>query len=219
MGIDEAGRGPAIGPMVIAAVALDSKAAGALTRAGLRDSKSFGAGEEAHAIRLELAAEIRVRAKFVASIEIEHSEIDARVVRHELNVLERELAARLIAQAPEVHRIIADGKRMFGPLSQRFVQFESRDFAEAHHASVAAASVIAKTIRDQRFAAIRARYEAEFGPIAGNGYVNAGTRKFIRAFVERYGRLPDETRRSWPHPYVADLIGDVRPPGPQLVLM
>jgi ribonuclease HII len=219
LGIDEAGRGPAIGPMVIAAVALDSRAAAALTRSGLRDSKSFGAGEEAHAIRLQLAAEIRTRAKFVASIEIEHTEIDARVVRHELNLLERELATRLISQAPECHRIIADGKRMFGPLTQRFVQFESLDYAEEHHASVAAASVIAKTIRDARFAAIRARYESEFGPIIGGGYANAGTRRFIRAYVERYGRLPEETRRSWPHPYVADLIGDVRPAGPQLCLM
>jgi len=155
----------------------------------------------------------------VESIEIEHTEIDARVVRHELNLLERELATRLISRAPECHRIIADGKRMFCPLSQRFVQFESLDYAEEHHASVAAASVIAKTIRDARFAAIRARYEAEFGPIIGGGYANAGTRRFIRAYVERYGRLPEETRRSWPHTYVADLIGDVRPAGPQLCLM
>ena len=44
LGIDEAGRGPAIGPMVMAAVAIDSKAAAALSRKGLRDSKSFGAG-------------------------------------------------------------------------------------------------------------------------------------------------------------------------------
>ena len=47
LGIDEAGRGPTIGPMVMAAVAIDSKAAAALTRKGLRDSKAFGAGDEA----------------------------------------------------------------------------------------------------------------------------------------------------------------------------
>jgi ribonuclease HII len=218
LGIDEAGRGPAIGPMVIAAVALDSRTAGVLTRKGLRDSKAYGAGDDAHAVRTVVAKEIRQRAIFVAAIEVEHHEIDARVARNELNVLERELAARLIDQAPACDKIIADGKRMFAALATRFQQFLSVDRAEEHHASVAAASVVAKVIRDDRFNAIRARYEADFGPIAGGGYANAATRRWLRAFAERHGRLPDEARRSWPYPYIADLIGDVRPPTPQVDL-
>jgi ribonuclease HII len=215
LGIDEAGRGPAVGPMVIAAVALDSRSAAALTRAGLCDSKTYGAGDEAHAIRQGLAQQIRGRARFVSLIEVEHTEIDLRVLRNELNVLERELAVRLIDQAPAVDRIIADGKQMFAQLRQRYANFESHDRAEARHASVAAASVIAKVARDERFARIRARYESELGPIAGGGYANAATRRWLRAYAERYGRLPDEARLSWPHPYVEDLIGCVRPRAPQ----
>jgi ribonuclease HII len=218
LGIDEAGRGPAIGPMVMAAVAIDSRTAAVLTRKGLRDSKAYGAGNDAHAIRTELAAEIRARATFIATIEIEHDEIDRRVSRKELNVLEREIATKLIEQAPTCDKIIADGKRMFSALCVRYSQFISVDRAEDHHASVAAASVVAKVIRDDRFNAIRQRYEPELGPIAGGGYANAATRKWVRDFVERYGRLPDEARRSWPYPYVADLIGDTRPPGPQVEL-
>ena len=218
LGIDEAGRGPSVGPMVIAAVALDSRTAATLTRAGLCDSKSYGAGEEAHATRCALAQQIRRRAVFVALIEVPHTEIDQRVSRHELNVLERELATQLIEQAPTVHRIIADGKRMFAALGQRYAHFESHDRAEDKHASVAAASVIAKVLRDERFAQIRARYETELGPITGGGYANAATRRWLRAYAERYGRLPDETRLTWPHPYVEDLIGNVRPPGPQAEL-
>ena len=222
LGIDEAGRGPAIGPMVMGAVALDTKAAAALTRAGLRDSKSYGAGEEAHAIRCELAAKIRERATFVTTIVVPHGEIDQRVVRNELNVLEREVAAKMIDQAlaatPGVTRIIADGKRMFAPLAARYDVFESHDHGEDVHAAVAAASVVAKVLRDDLYAGIRARYEAEFGTIRGGGYSNAATRAFLIAFVERYKRLPDECRRSWPHPYVAHLIGDVRPPAPQASL-
>jgi ribonuclease HII len=210
LGIDEAGRGPAVGPMVMAAVALDSRDAAALTRKGLRDSKAYGAGDDAHQLRTELAAEIRKRAKFVMTIEIEHSEIDDRVSRNELNVLERETAIKMISHAPECDKIIADGKRMFSALCLRYSQFISVDHAEDHHAAVAAASVVAKVIRDDRFNAIRLRYEPELGPIAGGGYANAATRKWLRAYVERYGRLPDETRKSWPHPYVHDLIGDTR---------
>jgi len=218
LGIDEAGRGPAIGPMVMAAVAIDSRQAAVLTRKGLCDSKSYGAGEDAHAIRSALAVEIRSRATFVATIEVEHTEIDDRVSRGELNVLERELATKLIEQAPACDRIIADGKRMFAALGARFDNFESHDRGEEKHASVAAASVIAKVLRDDRFAAIRRRYEAELGPIAGGGYANAATRQWVRAYVERHNKLPDEARRSWPFPYIVDLIGDQRMPGPQAEL-
>jgi ribonuclease HII len=218
LGIDEAGRGPSVGPMMMAAVALDSRSAAALTRAGLCDSKSYGAGDDAHAIRSELAVQIRARARFVALVEVAHTEIDQRVSRNELNVLEREVATRLIEQAPIVDRIIADGKRMFAALGQRYSHFESHDRAEERHASVAAASVIAKVARDERFAEIRARYETDVGPITGGGYANAATRRWLRAYVMRYGRLPDETRLTWPHPYVEDLIGNVRPPGPQAEL-
>src|SRR4029078_1625052 len=99
---EEAARGPAVARMVAAAVALDSRNAASLTRKGLCDSKTYGAGDDAHATRSSLAVEIRKRAVFVATIEIEHTEIDSRVIRNELNVLERELATKLIEQAPRV---------------------------------------------------------------------------------------------------------------------
>jgi len=212
LGIDEAGRGPSIGPMIMAAVAIDSRTAAVLTRKGLRDSKTYGAGDDAHAIRCDLAAEIRARAVFVATIEVEHSEIDARVCRGELNVLEREKATLLIDQAPTVDKIIADGKRMFAPLGARYENFVSCDRAEEEHAAVAAASVVAKALRDTRFDAIRRRYEDDCGPITGGGYANAATNRWIRVYVEKYGRLPEEARRTWPYPCVEDLIGDQRPP-------
>ena len=159
---------------------------------------------------LELAAEVRLRATFIVHIEVEHTEIDQRVCRGELNVLERELATKMIDQAPACDKIIADGKRMFAALGLRYPQFIWCDRAEDTHASVAAASVVAKVIRDDRFNAIRPRYEPEFGPITGGGYANAATRKWLRAYVERYGKLPQEARLSWPYP-LADLLGTVRP--------
>jgi ribonuclease HII len=224
LGIDEAGRGPAIGPMVMSAVALDSKAASALTKAGLRDSKTYGAGDDAHEIRRELAARIRERATFVTVRVLLHDEIDRRVVRNELNVLEREVATTMIDEAlaampkNRCGRIIADGKRMFAPLAARYDGFESHDRGEDRHASVAAASVIAKAMRDELYAQIRGRYEPEFGAIAGGGYANAGTQRFVEAYAKRYKRLPDEFRRTWPCPYVSHIVGDVRPPAPQASL-
>jgi ribonuclease HII len=219
MGLDEAGRGPALGPMVMAVVALDTRAAAALSRAGLADSKSFGSDEDARARRTELATRVRATARFVAIEEVSVEEIDRRVANNELNVLEREVAVRLLADAPAADRIIADGRRMFAPLCARIPRLEAHDEAESRHAAVAAASVVAKVLRDQRWDEIRRRYHAEFGDIPGGGYVNDGTRAFLRAYATRYRALPPEARRSWPHPYVHDIIGDQRPPGRQMSLL
>jgi ribonuclease HII len=197
LGIDEAGRGPILGPMVMAAVALDTSAARALSRAGLADSKQFGVGPDARARRAELAALIRARACFVTVEVIHAEEIDARVAHNELNVLERERAVRMIEQAPPRDRILLDGAQMFAPLRERFPELRAYDRGEDRHAAVAAASVVAKDLRDAWFVDMAARYRAEFGEVSGGGYVNAGTRAFLRAYRDRHGCLPPEARRSW----------------------
>ena len=197
LGIDEAGRGPILGPMVMAAVALDTGAARALTRAGLADSKQFGVGPDARARRAELAALVRSRACFVAVEIVEAEEIDARVAHNELNLLERERAVRMIEQAPPCARILADGARMFGELRDRFPALRAYDRGEDRHASVAAASVVAKDLRDAWFVGMVERYRADFGEISGGGYINPATRAFLRAYRARHGCLPPEARRSW----------------------
>jgi ribonuclease HII len=197
LGIDEAGRGPILGPMVMAAVALDPGAARALTRAGVADSKKFASRPDAQAVRAELAALIRARAPFVATVVVEPGEIDVRVACGELNVLERERAAVLIGAAPPCARIIADGERLFAPMRDAYPSLRAYDHGESRHVAVAAASIIAKDERDRRFAAVCARYHADFGPIAGGGYLNAATRAFLAAYRARFGDLPPEARRSW----------------------
>ena len=207
LGIDEAGRGPVMGPMVMAAVCLETRAAAALTRAGLRDSKSYGASPEARERRAELAARIRrVAVHFEVQV-IDVAEIDRRVAIGELNVLEREVAHAFILAAPEVDRIVCDGRTLFGALAGRFPHLEAHNNGESVHASVAAASVLAKHRRDEIFGRIAVRYAHEFGEVIGGGYVNARTRAFLRSYVERYRRLPPEARRSWPHHYLEDILG------------
>jgi ribonuclease HII len=208
MGIDEAGRGPAVGPMVMAAVCLDTRAAAALTRAGLRDSKAYGAGPEARAARAEMAVEVRRRALWAMVVVVDVCDIDRRVARGELNVLEREVADRMIQAGPAIDRIIADGATLFGALGARHPHLQARNGAEERHAAVAAASVLAKVRRDALYDRIAARYRHELGEIIGGGYVNDGTRRFLRAYAERHGRLPPEARRTWPHPYLRDILGE-----------
>jgi ribonuclease HII len=197
LGIDEAGRGPVLGPLVVAAVALRPQRAAALRRYGVRDSKAFGAGPEARARRAELAGRVRRLAEGVVVEVLDHAEIDVYTSRGLLNELERRAARSLIARSPRASRIVADGVQVFGPLRGDYAHLEAFDGGESAHVAVAAASIVAKDLRDTLFAAIAARYAEEFGELRGGGYVNAGTAEFLRRYHERYCCLPPETRRSW----------------------
>jgi ribonuclease HII len=209
LGIDEAGRGPILGPMVMACVALRPRKAAALTRAGVTDSKAF-AGDKAHEERMRFIPRILEAADHVAINVVDVADIDRRCRDNGLNRLEQERAALMIGRAPTARRIVCDGKRLFAPLQARWPHLEALDRGEEEHAAVAAASIVAKVRRDQLWAKICRRYAPEFGDElvgAGGGYCNAGTRAFLRAYIKRYKRLPPEARRSWPWDFARDLLG------------
>ncbi len=202
IGVDEAGRGPILGPMALAAVAVDEAGVRALVRLGVQDSKRFGAGERAKLRRAELAAAIEELAVDARCVLVTVAEIDRRTMRGELNHLERDVAATLLdaVDASGDDRIICDGARLFAPLKGRYPQLLAVDRGESAHVSVAAASILAKHARDQAFAAIAARYEPEFGELRGGGYINGPTRRFLAEYRARYDDLPPEARRSWGAP-------------------
>jgi ribonuclease HII len=208
LGIDEAGRGPVLGPMVMACVALRPRKAAALTRAGVTDSKRF-AGPNAHASRLELVPRILDAADHAAVVIVDVAEIDQRCRDNGLNRLEQERADLLIRRAPACRRIVCDGQKLFRPLCARYPHLEALDNGESQHAAVAAASIIAKVRRDELWARICNRYLGEFGETVANGggYANAATRLFLRAYIKRYKCLPPEARRSWPWDFARDLLG------------
>lgn len=198
-GVDEAGRGPILGPMAIAVVALDRHAAGSLRRAGVVDSKDFGAGPEAWARRSALAIKVTSKAAAYRVRLVDVEEIDHYTMRGQLNALERRVTAELLRELEvrDDERIVCDGKSLFGPLGALFPGVHAVDRAESVHTAVAAASILAKVARDDAFAHIAARYEPEFGPIAGGGYINPATRRFLDAYHARHGGLPPEARKSW----------------------
>src|SRR5436305_10587911 len=116
LGIDEAGRGPIMGPMVMACVALRPRKAAALTRSGVTDSKAF-AGLNAHEERQRLIPKILECADHIAVMVVDVAEIDRRCRENGLNRLEQERAAYMIERAPVARRIVCDGERLFRPLA------------------------------------------------------------------------------------------------------
>jgi len=198
-GVDEAGRGPILGPMAIAVVGLRRGDTISLGRRGVADSKSFGAGPEAVARRAELAAIIRERASYFAVRLVSVETIDEFTSRGRLNELERIVALELLAQlaVPGDARVICDGATMFAPLRTPYPNLEAVDRGESAHLCVAAASILAKDARDRAFSEIAQRYAPEFGPIRGGGYLNAATYRFLEDYRLRFGGLPPEARKSW----------------------
>jgi ribonuclease HII len=206
IGVDEAGRGPILGPLVMAAVALRPRASARLTRLGVCDSKAFGAGAKAHEQRSALIAPILEAAEAWQLCVVDVAQVDHAVRHGDLNRLEQRCAHSMLARLPVAKKIIADGKRLFAPLRVRWPHLLAVDEAERRHVAVAAASVLAKVRRDELWLRIEGRYRHEFGAVGGMGYVNACTRRFLRAYIERHGAPPPEARRSWPWTFAADLL-------------
>jgi ribonuclease HII len=198
-GVDEAGRGPILGPMAIAVVVLDRGGASALRRAGVVDSKDFGAGPDAVALRAELAQKVFAKAIAWRCRLVDVDEIDHYTYRGQLNALERRTVAEMLRELDvgSTERIVCDGRTLFSPLQVLFPGIQAVDRGESVHTSVAAASIVAKDARDRAFASIAERYASEFGPISGGGYINAATRRFLDAYRSKHGGLPPEARKSW----------------------
>lgn len=198
IGIDEAGRGPILGPMVMAAVAVTVEQEAELGALGIQDSKKYGSGKRAKMARLAARPAVQSRCAYkVLSLSVE--EINGYVKDGRLDDLERMGALRLldeIGATPE-DRIICDGEPIFARLSIHWPNLVAENKADARHVCVAAASILAKVARDEAMDAIVRKYEPEFGKITGNGYVNAGTRRFLEAYEMAHGDLPPEARSPW----------------------
>lgn len=138
-GVDEAGRGPLAGPVVVAAVILDPLR----PIAGLADSKVLGAAR-----REQLALEIRSRVLAFSICVVEAEEIDR------LNILGATLAGMSRAVAALAIRpalALIDGNRVPGDLPCRGQAIVRGDASEA---AISAASILAKTERDRIMCAL-----------------------------------------------------------------
>jgi len=138
-GVDEAGRGPLAGPVVVAAVILDPLR----PIAGLADSKVLGAAR-----REQLALEIRSRVLAFSICVVEAEEIDR------LNILGATLAGMSRAVAALAIRpalALIDGNRVPRDLPCRGQAIVRGDASEA---AISAASILAKTERDRIMCAL-----------------------------------------------------------------
>jgi ribonuclease HII len=206
LGIDEAGRGAVIGPLVMCGVVTSASARALLIQQGVVDSKLFKRRyNDPVAKRAELASTIRHMCTY--ALEVADSEkVDRYVERGLLNQLEREMAetiiARLLWMSCQPHYIVLDGENIFTPLLERLKEKEpsckifATDKAESQYTSVAAASIVAKDHRDKLTQEIMGHFFYK-----GAGYPNPGTEAFIRHLWPpesyQWKAAQPEIRYSW----------------------
>lgn len=141
-GIDEAGRGPLAGPVVAAAVILDP----ARPIAGLNDSKKLSALK-----RESLALEIRAKAIAFCVAEASPAEID-RINILQATFLAMQRAVAGLSVTPQ--RAVVDGNRC----PQLPIPVEAVVKGDGKIAAIAAASILAKTVRDHGMLELHAQF-------------------------------------------------------------
>ena len=141
-GVDEAGRGPLAGPVVAAAVILDPNQ----PIVGLNDSKKLSAKR-----REALAIEIRAKALAWAVAEASVEEID-RINILQSSMLAMRRAVESLAVQPS--RALVDGNRC----PELSCPVEAIVGGDGLVASIAAASILAKTVRDAGMMMLHATY-------------------------------------------------------------
>jgi ribonuclease HII len=202
-GVDDAGRGPIIGPLVIAGVLLLGDRAGpSLAAMGVKDSKLLTPKS-----RTYLAGKIREQAAKVSVVVTEPKEID-EVVLHggklrKLNFLEAKVMAQVLNElAPAEAYVDASdvNEERYRETIVEFLQPELKGIriVSEHHADrnypvVSAASIIAKVRRDEMIEELHRQY-GDFG----SGYItDPKTMDYLRDWRRKHSEFPPIVRLSW----------------------
>jgi ribonuclease HII len=158
-GVDEAGRGPCAGPLVVAAVILKDPFSPKLSE--VRDSKALTAAKREHLYDL-----IHTESLALSIIEISHEEIDQRGL-HKSNLEGFRRAISALDTQPDY--VLTDGYAIEGLEMPALGIWKGDQVA----ISISAASIIAKVYRDRVMIEMDALYPG-YGFATHKGYSSAG---------------------------------------------
>ncbi|MBS3094853.1 ribonuclease HII [Candidatus Pacearchaeota archaeon] len=201
IGVDDAGRGPVIGPMILAGVLIDDSFENELRKNGVKDSKQLSQKRREH-----LEGLIKEKAESFDVEIISPAEIDKKTEMNLLNELEAEACARIINKLNKTSKkikVIVDCpsvsivkwkdslKMKIDNLSNLEISCEHK--ADINHIVVSAASVLAKCVREKEMDKLREKY----GSSIGSGYpADPLTKKFLEKNAKAFS---DDGifRKSW----------------------
>ncbi len=196
IGIDEAGRGAVIGPLVVAGVSIDGKDVPDLEKLKLKDSKELSAKRREYFYK-----KIEEIAKDIIVIKISPCKIDNHKKEGiNLNKLESMKFVDIIdyldgneayVDCPDVNTKTIENFLKNG--TRGSVKFIVEHKADVKYPIVSAASIIAKVERDADIEEIKKKY-GDIGP----GYSsNDITIKWMENWIKNNKEWPDIVRKSW----------------------
>ncbi len=194
LGIDEAGRGSVLGPLVIAGVVIPQKMEGVIDNMGVKDSKRLTPKR-----REVLSRKLKKMFDWDVVIYSARDIDNMRAQGINLNEIERrgmqELILKLDCDKAIVDAVDVKPERFQDKLRNatgKDVKAEHK--ADDKYLEVGAASIIAKHTRDEAIAELNKEYDHMGG--VGSGYPSDPTTKeFLSNYT--YNQMPDFVRKSW----------------------
>jgi len=195
-GIDEAGKGPVLGPMCVAGVLLDEKKLDALSRIGVKDSKQLTPKK-----REILAVNIKELVDKYFILEVSPFQIDELRKAITMNEIMVSCYARILEELKPDHAFVDAADvvaERFGENIQKKYKGEiiitSEHEADVKYPVVSAASILAKVKRDSLVEALK----KDIGIDIGSGYPSdPKTIKFLEDWIEEHDAIPVFARSSW----------------------
>ncbi|MGC9132540.1 MAG: ribonuclease HII [Candidatus Micrarchaeia archaeon] len=197
VGIDEAGRGCVIGPLVIAAVAIKKESLHVLKKIGVRDSKLLSKKR-----REEMFEELLEKCENIKIVKISPKVINNAMEKNiSLNKLELKYFVKLIKKLGKVNVVYVDctdvkEERFENEIKKRIdkgIKVISMHKADLKIPIVSAASIVAKVVRDNEIEKIKKKVGYDFG----SGYPS--DKKTIE-FLKKAMLLPEvkkHLRKKW----------------------
>ncbi len=195
-GVDEAGRGPVLGPIVFGAVALTEEQRRILEKKGVTDSKGVSKKK-----RIKLYDIIKENSLATATVHYSANKIDILRKKMTMNEIEVqgfiEVIIKLATKVDVIYLDAADvnPKRFEEKIQQHFnPKIIAKHKADKKYVVVGAASILAKVERDRVIKEI----ERKIGEEIGSGYPgDEKTRKFLKNYYIKHRSFPDFVRTSW----------------------
>lgn len=192
-GVDDAGRGSVLGPLVIAGIIIERSNIKFLSEIGVRDSKKLSPKK-----RESLYKKIIDIVDDYYFVKISPKLIDRSVRNNQLNHLEAEYMAKVISKLQPDSSFVDScdvNPVRFGKKISKLAQsgrIYSRHHADSKFAVVSAASIVAKVNRDREIEKLRKKYDL------GSGYPSdSKTMTFIRSWISTKKKPPMFVRSSW----------------------
>lgn len=198
LGIDEAGRGAVVGPLIIAGAMFNEQDLPKLKALDVRDSKELTPQrrefleEKIKDLTVDFVV-VSISARKIDELRSQGTNLNRIEIDYMTEIIKTLKPDKVVVDSPEANtQKIKD--EILGKLEGMETEVVSENYADKKYPEVSAASILAKVIRDRSIKSLEQRLGEEIGA----GYPSdERTIDFLKRTLEKYKDYPDFVRKSW----------------------